>query len=226
MPAAEDGHTARLMLRLRALASPVRLQLLKALVTPSRAADLRIRAAGERAGLDAERFLGRTTLIEHLDVLAEAGLVRKIGETYATDQQAVVALLQDLGDLARLRALVEVDVEVTRPAPAPLLQALPRLPRVLVANGPAGGRAFGLEGKGPWRVGRGAECEVPLVHDPHVSRVHVSIERDGGGFLARVAPSAKNPVLVDFTQVVPGGSVRMPAGALLSVGATLLVLQA
>lgn len=221
-----DETTERLLLRLRALASPVRLQILKALVTPARAADLRIRAAGERAGLGAERFLGRTTLIEHLDVLADAGLVRRIGETYATDQQAMVALLQDVGELARLRALVEVDVEVTRAGPAPKLQPLPRLPRVLVANGPEAGRAFGLEGGGPWRVGRGTECEVPLGHDPHVSRVHVSLQRDDGGFRAHVLPTAKNPVFVDFAQLAAGETRSVRAGALLSVGATLLVLQA
>jgi hypothetical protein len=226
MPTSEDGSTGKLLLRLRALASPVRIQLLKALVTPSRATELRIRAVGERAGLDAERFLGRTTLIEHIDVLEEAGLVRRIGETYATDQQAVVALLQDLGDLARLRALVEVDVEVTRAAPTPSVQPLPRLPRVLVANGPEAGRAFGLEGAGPWRVGREKECEVALAHDPHVSRVHVIIERDGDGFVARVAPQTKNPVFVDFAQLAAGEPARLRAGALLSVGATALVLQA
>lgn len=221
-----DESTARVLARLRALGSPVRLQILKALVQPSRAAELRIRAPAERAGLGAERMLGRSTLVEHLDVLVDAGLVRRIGETYVVDQQAMVALLQDLGDLARLRALVEVDVEVTRTAPAPLAQPLPRLPRVLVANGPEAGRAFGLEGAGPWRVGRGADCEVALGHDPHVSRVHLTLERDADGTQVRVSPTAKNPAFIDFAQLEAGASARVRSGALLSVGATLLVLQA
>lgn len=226
MPTAEDDETARLLLRLRALGSPVRLQLLRALVTPSRATDLRVRAPSERAGLIAERFLGRSTLIEHLDMLVEAGLVRRVGEAFVTDQQAMVALLQDVSELARLRALIEVDVEVTRAAPIPQLQPLPPLPRVLIANGPAAGRAFGFEGPGPWRLGRGSECEVALPHDPHVSRVHVVIEKGAEGFIARVSAVAKNPVFVDFAQLVPGDSAPMRPGTLLSLGATLLVLQA
>ncbi|HVM45203.1 MAG TPA: FHA domain-containing protein [Candidatus Thermoplasmatota archaeon] len=222
----DAAATERLMMRLRALASPVRLQLLKALVTPSRSADVRVRAAGERAGLGAERFLGRSTVIEHLDVLMEAGLVRRIGDSYVTDQQAMVALLQDLGELARLRALVEVDVEVTRAAAAPAVQPLPHLPRALVANGPDAGRAFALTGSGPWRVGRGADCELSLPHDPHVSRLHVTLELAPPGFLVRVASAAKNAVFVDFAQLPPGESLAVRPGALLLVGATLLALQA
>lgn len=225
MPASEDDQTARLLLRLRALGSPVRLQLLKALVTPSRPTDLRVKAAAERAGLGAERILGRSTVIEHLDTLQDAGLVRRLGETYVTDQQAVVALLQDLGDLARLRALVEVDVEVTRTAPAPLAQPLPVLPRLLVANGPAAGRAVAIEGAGPWRMGRGSECEIALAHDPHVSRVHATLARDAEGFVLRVEPTAKNPVFVDFASIPAGSAARVRPGALISIGATLLVLQ-
>lgn len=222
---ATERVDAALLLRLRALASPVRLQILRALVVPARSSDIRVRAAGERAGLGAERVVGRSTVIEHLDVLERAGLVRRLGESYAVDQQAMVALLQDLGDLARLRALVEVDVEVTRAGPRPTAQPLPNLPRVLLANGPDAGRGIALEGAGPWRIGRGADCEVSLGHDPHVSRVHVTLEKAEGAFAAHVSSAAKNPVFVDFAQVAPGEAMPLRVGALLSVGATLLVLQ-
>lgn len=221
----DEGGEDRVLPRLRALASPVRLQILRALVVPMRAPDVRVRAAGGRAGLDADRFVGRTTVIEHLDVLEKAGLVRRVGEAYAVDQQSMVALLQDLGDLARLRALVEVDVEETLGARGPEPHALPPPPRVLVGNGPEAGRATALTGDGPWRVGRGADVEVPLAHDPHASRLHLVLERSAGGFLARVAPTAKNAVLVDFARVGPGESAELRCGSLLSVGATLLVLQ-
>lgn len=221
-----EAHEERLLLRLRALASPVRLQILRALVTPSRATNLRVRAAGERAGLGAERFLGRTTLLEHLDIMTDAGLVRRIGDDYATDQQAVVALLQDLGELARLRALVEVDVEETRPSSAPAVQPLPVFPRVLVLNGPEAGRAVALRGHGPWRLGRGSECEVALAHDPHVSRVHAELARRGEAYTLRVSESAKNPIFVDFARLAPGAAQDVRAGSVLSVGATLVALQA
>lgn len=221
-----DEKGDRLLVRLRALASPVRLQILKELVKPSRAADLHVRAPSERAGTAADRFLGRSTLIEHLDVLQEAGLVRKVGDLHVLDQQAMVALLEDLGGLARLRPLVEVDVEVTRASGEPTAQPLIGPPRALVANGPDAGQAFSLAGAGPWRVGRAPECEVALVHDPHVSRVHATIERAGDGFAIHVATSAKNPVFVDFAAVAAGARVAARSGALMLVGATLLSLQA
>lgn len=220
-----DETNDRLLVRLRALASPVRLAILRALVTPSRPTALRIRAAGERAGLDAERFLGRTTLLEHLDVLSDAGLVRRIGDDYATDQQAVVALLQDLGELARLRALVEVDVEQTRASTGPAVQPLPLWPRVLLLNGPEAGRAVMLRGQGPWRLGRGSECEVALAHDPHVSRVHAHLSRLDETYSIRVGERAKNAVFVDFARLAPGASQELRAGSVLSIGATLVALQ-
>ncbi|HET6404820.1 MAG TPA: FHA domain-containing protein [Candidatus Thermoplasmatota archaeon] len=221
----EETESERLLVRLRALASPVRLQILRALVVPTRAGDLRVRAARERAGLDAGRTVGRPTVIEHLDVLEGAGLVRRVGDAYAVDQQGVVALLQDLGELARLRALIEVDVEATRIAPPPAIQPLPVWPRALIANGPSAGRAIALDGAGPWRLGRGAECEVSLGHDPHVSREHATLEREGTGFVVRVSPQAKNPLFVDFVPVEPGARAAARGGSLLLVGATLVVLQ-
>lgn len=224
-PVAEDALTQRLLLRLRALGSPARLQILRALVVPARPADIRVHAAGERAGLGASRFLGRTTVIEHLDVLEEAGLARRIGDAYALDQQGMVALVQEIGELARLRAIVEVDVDTTRVAAPPAHAPLPLLPRLLVANGPLAGRAYALAASGPWRIGRGAECEVSLAHDPHVSRVQATLSHKDGAFVLEVAAGAKNPVHVDFSAVEPGARAPVRPGSLLSVGATVLALQ-
>lgn len=222
----EGALAEHLIRRLRALSSPVRLQILRALVTPTRAADVRVRAAGERAGLGADRFVARTTVIEHLQVLEEAGLVRRVGDAFAVDQQAMVATLQELGMLANLRALVEVDVETTLAAPQPPKEPLPPMPRLLFGNGPQSGRGVALHGAGPWRVGRTPDCDVPLTHDPHVSRHQMTLERVEGGFRCHVAASVRNPVLVDFERVPPGGSCGLRAGSVLLVGATLLVLQA
>ncbi|HWH08054.1 MAG TPA: FHA domain-containing protein [Candidatus Thermoplasmatota archaeon] len=225
-PEEEGLEAARLLARLRALASPVRLQLLQSLVSPARPHDLRVRAAGGRAGMEAERFLGRSTVIEHLDLLTEAGLVRRVDDAYAVDQQGMVAFLQDLGALARLRAVVEVDVESTLAAPSPSNQPVAAPPRLVVANGPEAGRAFALHGPGPWRVGRLSACEVPLVHDPHVSRLQATLHREGGAFVVEVAPSAKNVARVDFADAAPGARVPLRSGSVLGLGATALVLQA
>lgn len=216
----------RLLLRLRALASPVRLQILRALVVPARAPDIRVHATGERAGLGAERFLGRSTVIEHLDILEEAGLVRRVGDVFAADQQGMVAFLQDIGSLARLRALVEVDVEATRSSPQPTTQPVAPLPRLLVASGPAAGRAFALDGPGPWAIGRGHANEIALAHDPHVSRTHVIVTRDATGFHAKVANAAKNPAFVDFVPLDASRIALLRPGSVLTIGVTPLVLQA
>lgn len=204
----------------------MRLQILQDLVAPLRAADIRVRAASGRAGFEADRLVGRTTVIEHLAILDEAGLVRRVGEAWAVDQQAMVALLQEIGELARLRATVEVDVDSTAQAIVPSVRPLPDAPRMVIVNGPEAGRAFALEGAGPWRVGRSSENAVPLTHDPHVSRSHAEIARSEGRYRTSVLAGAKNPILVDYRRVEVGASAELRAGSVVLVGATALVLQA
>lgn len=221
----QDDHSDKLLVHLRALASPVRLRLLKSLVSPTRAPDVRVPAGRARAGFEPQRFLGRSTVIEHLEVLVQAGLVRRVGEEYVVDQQGMVALLQDLGALAKLRALIEVDVESTRPAKPPLDAELPPTPRLTIVSGPEAGRAFGLVGDGPWELGRAPGCDIPLPHDPHVSRLHVLVARAADGFTVRVADVAKNAAWVDFARMEPGALAAVRPGAVVTVGATTLVLQ-
>lgn len=224
-PDREDALAERLLARLQALASPVRLRLLNALVVPTRAPDLKVPAARERTGFERQRFLGRSTIIEHLEVLEKAGLVRRVGEQYVVDQQGMVVFLQDVSDLAKLRALIEVDVESTRPSRAISADALPPAPRVVIVGGPQAGRAFALAGRGPWEIGRAPTCDIALSHDPHVSRLHVSITQASTGHEARVVEAAKNAAWVDFARLEPGSSCPIRSGSILSVGATTLVLQ-
>lgn len=222
---AVDASEERLLAQLRALASPVRLRILQTLVVPVGSAEIRVPAAGERAGLAAGRFLGRSTVIEHLDALEKAGFVRRLGEAFVVDQQGVVAFLQAVGGLARLRATVDVDVERTFVVtPAASLPTIGR-PRLVIVDGPEAGRAVSLEDAGPWRVGRDAACEVPLGHDPHVSRVHATLRKEVGSFVLEVSQTAKNPVLVDFARLRAGERAGLSCGSLLAVGATRLVLQ-
>lgn len=186
---------------------------------------MRIPADRERMGFEPQRFLSRSTVIEHLDVLERAGFVRRIGEEHVADQQGMVAFIEDVSDLAKLRAVIEVDVESTHAArPQPGLE-LPAPPRLVIVGGTEAGRAFGLGSSGPWELGRAPACDVALTHDPHVSRSHVSISRTQGGHVARVVDAAKNPVWVDFARVDPGSSVVLRPGSILTVGATTLVLQ-
>lgn len=224
-PDPEDVAEEDLLPVLQALASPVRLRLLKALVVPARAPEIRVSAGRDRAGFESQRFLGRSTVIEHLDVLESAGLVRRIGEQYAVDQQGMVTFLQDLSDLAKLRALIEVDVESTRPSRPPSAGTLAPTPRLVIVSGPEAGHAFGLGGDGPWELGRAPTCAIALGHDPHVSRLHVLITRGPNGYTAQVPDVAKNPAWVDFARVEPGASSSVRAGSIVSIGVTTLVFQ-
>lgn len=225
----EDGpELARLADVLKVIASPTRLRVLAALRVPKRAAELRIAAEEDRGGLHAERLLSRTTLVEHLGVLHEAGLVERLpGDAgFVVNQQNVFAMVETLGRLARLKPVVEVDVDVTRPqakGPAP---ALPEGPRLVLAHGPREGEAFPLAGEGPWMVGRGTEADVRLEYDPHVSRQHLRLRRGREGFTVEALRESTNPSRLNFQELQPARPAALPPGAVLAVGASRLVFQA
>lgn len=227
VPAEDEREVAKLAAVLKVVASPTRLRVLQALRVPKKAADLRIPAEEDRGGLHPERLLSRTTLIEHLDVLQEAGLVERLpGDAgFVVNQQNVFAMVEALGRLARIRPVVEVDVEVTRPqakAPAP---EQPTGPRLVLAHGPREGHAFPLGGDGPWMVGRHANADVRLDYDPHVSRQQVVLRKERGGFVVEALRESTNPSRLNFHELAPGHAVPLPAGAVLSVGASRLVFQ-
>lgn len=218
---------ARLADALKVVASPTRLRLLQALRVPKKAAELRIPAEEDRGGLHPERLLSRTTLIEHLDVLEQAGLVDRLPEDagFVISQQDVFALVDSLGRLASIRPVVQVDVEVTRPSAQRTPGALPAPPRLVLVGGPAEGQGFALQGKGPWLVGRGAGAEVRLDYDPHVSRLQLRVQRATQGFVVEALRESTNPARLDFESLRPGHPVALRPGAVLAVGASRLVFQ-
>ena len=218
----------RLSELLKTLASPVRLRILEALREPTRPVHIRLRAGEERGGLSADRVLSRPAIVQHLQILEAAELVRRVGdEGYVIDQATIFSIVQELGGLARIRAVTSLDVGVTREAPPPRAAAPPEGPRLLVVGGPEEGRAFPLSGDGPWTVGRASECSVRIDYDAHVSRLHATIARRRDGALqVTPAPSAKNPLAVDFAPprdpVTPS---TLAPGAVLVVGSSRLVYQ-
>lgn len=215
---------------LEALASPTRLRLLWALRSPKKASAVRVPASQARDGLPKDRALSRPAVVQHLDVLEDAGLVQPLdatqGSRYVVDHQRVFRLLKDLGRLAEIEPLVDVDVDETIHATAAPKGGLPDGPKFVSADGPSAGEAFALEGKGPWLLGRSREADVALDWDPHVSDKHARIHRDeDGAFVLEALSEATNPVQLNFEPVARGKREPLIAGAVVTAGASTLVFQ-
>lgn len=215
----------RLTAILKALSSPVRLRILEALREPTRAVDVRLRAGEERQGFSADRILSRPAIVQHLQVLEEVGLVKRVGEGYVVDQATMFDVVQELGGLARIRAVRGIDVDTTREArPAPPA-TLPPPPRLVVVGGPDEGHAFRLDGRGPWTLGRGDACDVRLVLDPGVSRLQATLHKLPTSVQIEAA-ATKNPVTVDYAPLQPGFRRTLAPGSVVGVGGTRVVYQA
>lgn len=224
-------HVARaesLANALKSLASPLRLAILWSLRFPKRVGDIRLPAAAEWSGFQAERTLARSTIIHHVELLESMGFVERIdGEgRLVVHQQRMFAFLEELGALARLKPVVDLDVDETHALDAREPPSLPLGPRLLLVAGPKEGHALDLSGAGPWLVGRGAEAHLRIDYDPHVSRGHVELSRRAGGFAARVVRGAKNPAQLNYRPLRENEEKPMKAGDVLTVGSSRLVLQA
>jgi hypothetical protein len=218
----------RLQRDLHALASGARLQLLWELRVPKRPSEVRVGAEESRGGLRPDRVLSRSAVQEHIGVLEELGLVQRVagGDTFVVNQQGVVRILNDLGALARIRPVIDVDVGRTVMARAPAIEAAPAGPKLILVSGPEEGAAFPLRGPGPWTVGRGNNTDVRLGYDPHASRVHVAVSLgEDGLYHVEAVSGATNPTLLDFAPLTPGKPAMLIPGAVLSVGSSRLVFR-
>lgn len=223
MVAGDDIH--RFTTYFEALASPIRLQLLFALRSPKSAAEIRLEAGADHANLRADRPLNRTTIIHHLEVLEEVGLVERIEPEgkYVVSQQALFSILEELGHLSRIRPSVTLDVNETQPVTETVHGEPQTGPRLVLVGGPREGTAFALTGGGPWTVGRDRSVDVSLDYDPHVSRRHLVVHRNASGHAVEHVAEATNASLLDFRPLAPGRRVLLGTGAVLTVGASRLV---
>lgn len=228
MGTAPEFDAATLSAALKALSHPVRLDILRALRVPKRIGDLRLASGTTWAGLQPQRSLSRPAIFHHVEQLEEMGFVERVDEEgrYVVNQQRMFAFLGDLGALARIRPVVDLDVPETLAADAAEAVALPPPPRLLVVAGPKEGHAIALAGEGPWRVGRGADVELRLEYDPHVSREHILVRRSADGrYAAEPNPSSKNPAWLNY-RPVPAGGMDLAPGDILSVGSSRIAYQA
>lgn len=128
------------------------------------------------------------------------------------------------GTLPLDRAWRWLSAQLGRPLPHGPAE-LPVHPRLLVLDAQPP-QAFPLHGRGPWWVGRGARAHVRIEDDPHVSRHHLRLRRDGTGrFTVEAAAAATNPATLNYQALPPGMPVALPPGAVLAAGRTRFVFQ-
>lgn len=214
---------------LRILGAPGRLELVRALHVPRAIGEIPLAATRADRVRTPGRQVTRATLAAHLKRLQDAGLVRaSAGERggqpvteYALHQARLFVVLDELRRVGLLRpretgdTAVEDVPEVTPPR-------LPPAAAFVVVNGPLEGRAYALEGPGPWTLGRDAGAEVSLPHDPFVSRAHSRIARvPAGGLVVAPLPDAPNGTQLNWRPIER--ETPLVPGDVLGVGRTLLV---
>jgi DNA-binding transcriptional ArsR family regulator len=208
---------------LEALASGVRLSILRALRTPRTLTAIAVR--GERA--DAGSVLARQSVRRHLDTLLDAGLVTRLDqegdEQYVVDHLRLFTLAEEVRDLARLRAVVEPDAQtqvVPRAAPSSA-----RGTRLVLVRGLDEGQTFRLDPEAGqvWRIGRRRGLEVCLDYDAAVSGLNAIVRATDAGDVLEDAAGSTNGTWHNFERLPPGKKARLRHGDVIGVGRSLLL---
>lgn len=233
-PTRDNLDVERLSTYLKALANPARLELLWLLRVPTAASDIVLAPRRRDEGLSPSRPMSRQSVEEHLASLEELGVVERIGDepdgkggtTRVLNQARLFALVEELRTLTAIRPAVRVDVDATLASGADAPAApWPRGPKLVLASGPLEGRAFPLEGAGPWSVGRSRASAIALAYDPYASADHARLVPHEGGHAIEGVAGARNPTRVNFAALKPGERRKLSGGDVLGVGRSLLVYQ-
>lgn len=236
-PMPEAAHSRRfdaLAKNLETLASSTRLEILHALRAPRALHEIRVTPSLSREGESDDRPLSRQAVSRHLEVLLDAGLVRRIeggdrarGDGFVLSHERLFAVVDEMRSLAKLRPLgAEPSVGETVAREGAGDPRLPDGPRLLVAFGRDDGLAFPLASSvgSRSRIGRAPACEVRLDYDPFLSSEHAAVERAASGFVIHDLAS-RNGTLVNWAKLPSRGSRALAPGDLLTVGRTVLAFQ-
>lgn len=211
-----------------ALASPTRLQILRALRTPHALAEIHVRSA------DAGRAIARQTVREHLNKLIQVGMVatrevdRAYGDTveFVANHQTLYALAEEVRGLSRVRPAIEPDGATAHAQAAPDLrrarEATTGAPRLVIVKGLDEGASFPLKpdasGKTEWVIGRRRGVDIALDFDPYVSAENSRIAWDGRAHLLEGLADARNGTSVNFRPLAAGERHALRHGDLVGVG--------
>lgn len=227
-----EGPYDALARHLEAISSPTRLELLRILRTPQTATEIRVGPTLSREGENPERPLTRQAISRHLDVLMEAGLVRRLpagrggkGDLFVLNHERLFAVVDEMRGLSRLRPTLLDGARDGTMAHAGSRDARPPAgPRLLVAYGRDDGVAYSLAEGARWRIGRGENAQIVLDYDPYTSSDHCEIVRRGDAFFV-VDLASRNGTWVDWARLPAHGEAALRPGSLLIVGRTNLVFQ-
>lgn len=221
---------------LKALANPVRMELLRLLQQPKALAEIRLQPSRLEDGSQPTRPMNRVTVRQHLKQLIEIGAVEKIPgfrdgrevDLYGVAAEQMFLLGQELMSVGR----VQVDqrrVQATRELDPDAVPGLGNVGLALV-NGAYEGKWFGLRpatmADTIWTIGRDTECSVPLTFDPFVSALHAEIHRVGSKLIVRPAPGATNALYVDWEAVGDEDERTLYPGTVIGLGRSTLVFRA
>lgn len=219
---------------LSGLASPTRLALLRLLRTPKALREIELLSSGSGEG--AGRPLARQTIKEHLDKLAQIGVVltreaqREYGPTteYFLNHQTLFALSEEFRGLAKLRPAEEPQAVTVRAGTSPNHYAI-RGPCLVLVKGLSEGVTFDLQpptaGKPEWIVGRRRGVQVSLDFDPFVSSENSRIVLEQGTYKVEDLPDSRNGTQLNFRPVPKGIREPLRTGDLVGVGRSLLMFR-
>lgn len=216
---------------LRALAYPLRLELLETLDEPATLSEIRISPLRGEQGASPARAAAMTTVAAHLDKLVEAGLVvtgqveagGKRLTTYTVNPQRVYAITEELRRVSlrhggRGRGEAETGTIVVPPAPRDA-----EGPRLVLVHGVYEGKVYPLAGEGPWAIGRRRDATIALDYDPFVSVEHARVERVDDVYRLVDDPESKNGTTLHWRALPKGGRAPLAHGDIVGVGRSLLV---
>jgi DNA-binding transcriptional ArsR family regulator len=218
---------------LAAVASPVRLALLRVLREPRVLAEIEVGAAADSAWGDADRLLSRQTVKTHLARLVDVGAVsvREASRAgrgtveYVLNHQALFALSEKFRSLALLRPSAEPD-QATLLGEDAIRASQSTGPRLILVKGLDEGRMWRLDQahETEWHLGRARHAQIRLDYDPFVSSEHARLVREDGCFRLEPAPASVNPTRVNF-EPVRGAAAELADGDTIGVGRSILLFR-
>jgi DNA-binding transcriptional ArsR family regulator len=232
-PTLDEDRMATVM---RALASPVRLRILRMLRDPLTLRQLRLQPHRAEGGVRPARPMTAANVRQHVAQLAAIGAVRarrierdgRASDHYEVNRPHLFALTEELRSLAELPGGLAMDGTLpVPPSPGP---PRPRGPHLVLVRGLGEGRSFPLgalaAGRAGWTIGRGREADVSLEYDGFVSAENSRIVPEGGGFAVEDVPTSRNGTAVNWQPLPRGGRARLQAGDVVGVGRSLLLFRA
>jgi len=222
---------------LKALANPLRIQILGMLRTPHTLSEMRLRPLRKEGGATPSRTMSRMAVRQHVEQLVEAGLVRQVSvlrqgrsaAAYTVNHRQLFAVTEELKEIARISPEADLVADGTRPRPeAPTRDAAVHGPRLILTNGIYEGRAFALKFESEpaaWRIGRKRGLAVSLDYDPYLSLENSEVTWRKARFFVRDLPGSRNGTSVNWALLPPGGERELLPGDIIGAGRSRLLFM-